>query len=71
MKPGDKFYLIEDPNIYAEIESEKMMNHIPHYNLIVHRGLSSSRTMLSKMAIEQFYQLEPTKRKNFISNIFS
>ncbi|MDA0764873.1 MAG: hypothetical protein O3A39_10600 [Proteobacteria bacterium] len=71
MKPGEKFYLIEDTNIYAEIVSEKIMNNIPHYNLIVHRGLSKSQTMLSKMAIEQFYQSEPIKRKGFISKFFS
>ena len=57
MKPGDKFYLIEDTNIYAEIVSEKIMNNIPHYNLIVHRGLSNGQTMLSKThkLIELYY----------------
>ena len=44
MKPGDKFYLIENLDIYAVIIDEKIMNNIPHYNLIIYRGQSESKT---------------------------
>ena len=54
MKPGDKVYLIENLDIYAVIIDEKIMNNIPHYNLIIYRGQSESKTCLSKIAIETF-----------------
>ena len=38
MKSADKFYLIESLDIYAVIINERLMNNIPHYNLVIHRG---------------------------------
>jgi hypothetical protein len=38
MNPGDKFYLIENLDIYAVIIDEKNMNNIPHYNIVIYRG---------------------------------
>ena len=67
MKPGDKFYLIENPDIYAVIIDEKIMNNIPHYNLIIYRGQSETKTCLSKIAIETFYQTKPTKKASFFN----
>ena len=54
MKPGDKFYLIENPDIYSIIIDEKIMNNIPHFNLIIYRGQSETKTCLSKIAIRDF-----------------
>ena len=65
MEPGDKFYLIENVDIYAVIIDEKIMNNILHYNLIIYRGQSESKTCLSKIAIETFYQKSPTRKKSF------
>jgi hypothetical protein len=65
MKPGDKFYLIENPEIYSIIIDEKIMNNIPHFNLIIYRGQSETKTCLSKIAIETFYQKSPTRKKGF------
>ena len=65
MKPGDKFYLIENLDIYAVIIDEKLMNNIPHYNLIIYRGQSESKTCLSKIAIETFYQKNPSIKASF------
>ena len=66
MKSGDKFYLIENLDIYAVIINERVMNNIQHYNLIIHRGQSQTKTCLSKIAIEFFYQKEPKQKKNFL-----
>ena len=67
MNPGDKFYLIENLDIYAVIINEKVMNNIPHYNLIIYRGQSETKTCLSKIAIETFYQKSPSKKNNFFN----
>jgi len=65
MKPGDKFYLIENLDIYAVIKDEKIMNNIPHYNIVIYRGQSETQSYLSKIAIETFYQKSPTRKKGF------
>ena len=65
MKISDKFYLISDLNIYAEITDEKIMNNIPHYNITIHRGNSKSKSLLSKVALETYYQTSPTAKKSF------
>ena len=65
MKPGDKFYLIENLDIFAVIVDEKIMNNIPHYNIVIHRGVSETKSYLSKVAIETFYQKSPTRKKGF------
>ena len=68
MKPGDKFYLIENSDIYAIIIDEKIMNNIPHFNLVIHRGQSESKTCLSKIAIETFYQKTPSTKTSFFNS---
>ena len=68
MKPGDKFYLIENPDIYSIIIDEKLMNNIPHFNLIIYRGQSETKTCLSKIAIETFYQKSPTVKTSFFNS---
>ena len=65
MKPGDKFYLIENLDIYAVIIDKKIMNNIPHYNIVIYRGKSETQSYLSKIAIETFYQKSPTRKKGF------
>ena len=65
MKPGDKFYLIENLDIYAVIIDEKIMNNIPHYNIVIYIGNSETQSYLSKIAIETFYQKSPTRKKGF------
>ena len=65
MNPGDKFYLIENLDIYAVIKDEKIMNNIPHYNIVIYRGQSETQSYLSKIAIETFYQKSPTRKKGF------
>ena len=67
MKLGDKVYLIENLDIYAVIINERLMNNISHYNLVIHRGQSQSKTCLSKVALEVFYQKQPTKKNNFFN----
>ena len=67
MKSGDKFYLIENLDIYAVIINERLMNNIPHYNLIIHRGQSQTKTCLSKIAIEVFFQKESKHKKSFFN----
>ena len=67
MKPGDKFYLIENLDIYAVIINERLMNNIPHYNLVIHWGQSERKTYLSKVALEVFYQKQPRKKNNFLN----
>ena len=68
MKPGDKFYLIENPDIYSVIIDEKIMNNIPHFNLIIYRGQSETKTCLSKIAIETFYQKSPNVKTSFFNS---
>ena len=68
MKPGDKFYLIENPDIYSIIIDEKLMNNIPHFNLIIYRGQSETKTCLSKIAIETFYQKSPSVKTSFFNS---
>ena len=67
MKLGDKLYLIENLDIYAVIINERLMNNIPHYNLVIHRGQSQSKTCLSKIALGVFYQKQPTKKNSFFN----
>ena len=67
MKSGDKFYLIENLDIYAVIVNETLMNNIPHYNLVIHRGQSQTKTCLSKIALEIYYQKQPTKKISFFN----
>ena len=67
MKPGDKFYLIENPDIYAIIIDQKIMNNIPHYNIIIYRGGSETKSYLSKIAIETFYQKSSERKKSFFN----
>ena len=67
MKSGDKFYLIENLDIYAVITNEILMNNIPHYNLVIYRGQSQTKTCVSKTAIEIFYQKDPAKKKKLFS----
>ena len=66
MKLGDKVYLIENLDIYAVIINERLLNNIPHYNLVIHRGQSESKTCLSKVALEVFYQKQLKKKKIFL-----
>ena len=68
MKPGDKFYLIENPEIYSIIIDEKIMNNIPHFNLMIYRGQSETKTCLSKIAIETFYQKSPSVKTSFFNS---
>ena len=67
MVSGDKFYLIENLDIYAVIINERLMNNIPHYNLVIYWGQSQSKTNLSKVALEVFYQKQPRKKNNFFN----
>ena len=68
MKPGDKLYLISNLNIYAEILDEKVMNNIPHFNIIIHRGTSKSQSCLSRIALETFYQNSQIPKKSFFNS---
>ena len=65
MKIKDKFYLISNLNIYAEITDEKVMNNIKHYNINIHRGNSITKSCLSKTALETYYQKSPEPKKSF------
>ena len=67
MKPGDKLYLISNLNIYAEILDEKIMNNISHFNINVHRGTSKTKSCLSKVALETYYQNSPIPKKSFFN----
>ena len=67
MKPGDKLYLISNLDIYAEILDEKVMNNIPHFNINVHRGTSKTKSCLSKIALETFYQTSQIPKKSFFN----
>ena len=64
MKPGDKLYLISNLDIFAEILDKKIMNNIPHFNINVHRGSSKTRSCLSKIALETFYQSSPIAKNS-------
>lgn len=68
MKIGDRFYLISNLDIYAEIIDEKLMNNIPHYNITIYRGSSNSKSCLSKVALETFYQKSPLIKKSFFNS---
>ena len=68
MKIADKFYLISNLDICAEIIDEKIMNDIPHYNIVIYRGSSKSNSCLSKIALETFYQKSPIAKKTFFNN---
>ena len=67
MKPGEKLYLISNLDIYAEILDEKVMNNIPHFNINVHRGTSITKSCLSKIALETFYQTSQIPKKLFFN----
>ncbi|MDB9998796.1 hypothetical protein OAE14_02690 [Alphaproteobacteria bacterium] len=67
MKPGNILYLISNLDIYAEILDEKVMNNIPHFNIIVHRGTSTTKSFLSKKALETFYQSSSIPKKSFFN----
>lgn len=68
LKPGDKLYLISNLNIYAEIIDENIMNDIPHFNIVIHRGTSKSKSCLSKMGLETFYQISPKVKKSLFNS---
>ena len=67
MKPGNILYLISNLDIYAEILDEKVMNNIPHFNIIVHRGTSTTKSFLSKKALETFYQSSSIPKKSLFN----
>ena len=67
MKPGNILYLISNLDIYAEILDEKVMNNIPHFNIIVHRGTYTTKSFLSKKALETFYQSSSIPKKSFFN----
>ena len=67
MKPGNILYLISNLDIYAEILDEKVMTNIPHFNIIVHRGTSTTKSFLSKKALETFYQSSSIPKKSFFN----
>ena len=64
-KKLQKLYMISNLNICAEIINEKVMNNLTHYNIIIHRGTSKSRSCLSRIALETFYQSSQIKKKPF------
>ena len=64
MEPEDKIYLISNLDIYAEIIDKKVMNNTLHYNIVVHRGTSKTKSCLSKVGLETFYQRSPIAKKN-------
>ena len=68
MKPNDKFFLISNLDIYAEIIDEKIMNGIPHYNIVIHRGTSETKSCLSKIGLETFYQKSPIPKKSLFNS---
>ena len=67
MKPGDRLYLISNLDIYAEIIDVKVMNNIPHFNINVHRGASTTKSCLSWKALERFYQSSKIPNKSFLN----
>ena len=68
MKTGDKLYLISNLDICAEILDEKIMNDIPHFNIIIHRGTSKTKSCLSRIALETFYQNSQIRKKSFFNS---
>ena len=68
MKTGDKLYLISNLDIYAEILDKKLMNNIPHFNIIIHRGTSKTKSCLSKIGLETFYQNSQKPKKTLFNS---
>ena len=68
MKTGDKLYLISNLDICAEILDEKIMNDISHFNIIIHRGSSKTKSCLSKIGLETFYQNSQVQKKSFFNS---
>ena len=68
MKTGDKLYLISNLDIHAEILDEKIMNNISHFNIIIHRGASKTKSCLSRIGLETFYQNSQIPKKKFFNN---
>ena len=68
MKTGDKLYLISNLDICAEILDEKIMNDIPHFNIIIHRGTSRTKSCLSRIGLETFYQSSQIQKKTFFNS---
>ena len=68
MKTGDKLYLISNLDICAEILDEKIMNDISHFNIIIHRGSSKTKSCLSKIGLETFYQSSKVPKKSIFNS---
>jgi hypothetical protein len=68
VKTGDKLYLISNLDICAEILDEKIMNDISHFNIIIHRGSSKTKSCLSKTGLETFYQSSQVPKKSFFNS---
>ena len=68
MKTGDKLFLISNLDICAEILDEKIMNDISHFNIIIHRGSSKTKSCLSKIGLETFYQSSQVQKKSFFNS---
>ena len=68
MKTGDKLYLITNLDICAEILDEKIMNDISHFNIIIHRGSSKTKSCLSKIGLETFYQSSQVPKKSIFNS---
>jgi len=68
MKTGDKLYLVSNLDVCAEILDERIMNNIPHFNIIIHRGASKTKSCLSKVGLETFYQTSKIAKKSFFNN---
>ena len=68
MKTGDKLYLISNLDIYAEILDKKLMNNIPHFNIIIHRGTSKTKSCLSEIGLETFYQNSQKPKKTLFNS---
>ena len=66
MKPGDKIYLISNLDVYAKILNTKIMNSILHFNIIIHRGTSKTKSCLSRTGLETFYQSSQTPKRHFL-----
>ena len=53
--------------IWLKGNNEKIMNNIPHFNINVHRGTSKTKSCLSKIALETFYQTSQIPKKSFFN----